>query len=283
MQDENWSEAAKNFELWFEQVETPNATAYYTLALTYYQLEQLDKALAPISKAVGMTNKPREGWLQLLLALRLTRKEYPESVPILEALVRNYPKKHYWLSLSTVHGALGNYKEALVQLQLAYTNGLLTEDAELRRLARLSLFLDLPYRAARVLEVGLDEETIVQDTEVWELLSNSWIAAREYDRAVRPLEQGAALASDGELYVRLAQVHIQREQWEDAANALEMALEKGELESPGDAKLLMGIAFYSQKQPGRARTWFSRASQYDDSRQEAQAWLEHLDMAALKS
>jgi tetratricopeptide (TPR) repeat protein len=277
LQEERWAEAAKNFELWFSMGVEPNANAYYMLALSYFQQGELAKARKPAKQAVDLSSEPREGWLQLLLAILLTEKDYQAAIPVLEMLVLVHPKKGYWLSLSTVYGALGKFEEALVRLQLAYEQDLLTTDAELRRLAQLQMFMDLPYRAARVLEQGIADGNIERDSKAYEMLSNSWIAAKEYDRAVEPLELAASLAKPGDLYVRLAQVHLQREKWAEAADALGSALAKGGLDNVGDAQLLMGIAVYSQKKPEQARGWFARARQHEASREEADVWLKHLD------
>lgn len=277
LQEQNWAKAAEHFELWFSIAKKPNASAYHTLALTYYQLEDLDKALPNSIQAVELTEEPREAWLQLLLALRLTRKQYVESIPLLEELVRRYPKKTYWLQLSTVHGALEHYGQSLIQLQLAYTQGLLTEGPELRRLAELMLFLELPYRSAEVMQAGLHEGLIDGDAGAYELLSNSRIAAREFEAAVAPLERAAELSDSGQLYIRLAQVHLQGEQWDAAADALRRAIDKGGLSSTGDAELLMGIVYYSQKKPQQALTWFGRAVQYEETAQEAKTWLRYIE------
>ncbi len=91
------------------------------------------------------------------------------------------------------------------------------------------------------------------------------------------LERAAELADGGDLFIRLAQVHLQREKWDEAANALSHAIDKGQLDNPGDAKLLMGIARYSQKDPHEARKWFVRAIQHDATRTEANAWVQHID------
>ena len=274
--EESWSEVVQSLERWFAMVERPNSSAYYLLAIAYYQLEDLDSALEPAQRAVDLAEVPQRGWLQLLLALRLTRKDYTASIPLLEELIERYPMKIFWIQLSTVYGALGDYEEALVPLQLAYAQGLLTEEAELRRLAELLLYLDLPYRAAQVVERGVDEEQIAQTSETYELLSNSWIVAREYNKAVEPLERAAELSEAGDLYVRLAQVHIQRENWSEAAAALRRALGKGGLENVGDAQLLMGIAYFSQKRPQRALTWFTRARQHPETQDEAENWLKYI-------
>jgi len=277
LQEQNWDKGIAGLEAYLKLVETPNATPYHLLAIAYFQKADYEGALAPAQTAYEISDEPSEGVLQLLLAVRLTLRQYRESAPILEELVANYPQKKYYVQLSTVHGALEQFDKALVPLQLAYVQDLLDQDSDLRRLAQLLLFLELPYRAALVLERGIEDEIIEPDEQAFEMLSNSWIGAREFDQAVAPLESGAGLSENGDLYIRLAQVHLQREKWEDAAVALRRALDKGGLRNPGDAKLLMGIAFYSQKRPQQARAWFARARGHASTRKEADIWLKHVD------
>jgi tetratricopeptide (TPR) repeat protein len=277
MQDEEWKHASDTLEEWFTMEPDPNSSSYYILALNYYQQEEFDKALVPAQKAVDISDAPKESWLQLLLGVHLLKKDYEAAIPVIQQLLALYPSRNYFMNLSTVYGALGNYEEAAIPLQLAYEQGLLTEDDHLRRLGQLLLFLNLPYRAAGVLDDGLDREVIAPDTEVLAMLSNSWIAAREYEAAVDPLERAADLADTGDLYVRLAQVYVQREDWEGATGALRKALAKGGLEDTGNANLLMGIALYSADKPGEARTWFENAGGYDATAQEAEVWISHID------
>ena len=100
--------------------------------------------------------------------------------------------------------------------------------------------------------------------------------AREYDDAVQPLTRAAELDESGRIYLRLAEVHIQRERWGEATDALRLAIEKGDLPNPGQAELLMGISFYSQKNPDRAVDWFVRAKRFEATRTEATTWLNHI-------
>jgi hypothetical protein len=275
--DQMWPEVIQSLNRWFEIAADPGPAAYYMLALAHYQNRDLEGAIAPATAALEIAEEPQESWLQLLLAVRLTRKEYKESIPLLDELVVRFPKKRYWLSLSTVHGALGDYQEALIPLQLAYAQGELTDDGELRRLAQLLLFLGLPYRAASVMEQGLAQESIAADSEAYEMLGNSWIAAREFDKTIEPLTRAAELSANGDLFVRLAQVQLQREKWLAASVALRRALELGGLKKPGEAKLLMGIAAYNSERPQQAQNWFTEARGHEESRGEADQWLIHLD------
>jgi tetratricopeptide (TPR) repeat protein len=274
---ENWPEVVATLEEWLRYQESPDPLGYYLLGVAHYRLEQFDEALVATQKAVDAVPEPKEGWLQLLSAIHLQREDYRAAQPVLERLVSSFPKKTYWVQLSMIYGALEEYRESLGVQQIAYLQGLLVEDRELRRLARSLLYHSLPHDAARVLEKGLEEGRIEADVESLELLGNSWIAAREYGRAVEPLGRAASLSEDGALFVRLSQVHMQREQWRDAAELLEKALAKGGLEDPGNVQLLLGISYYYDKKTERARSSFQRASRGASTRNEADAWLMHIE------
>jgi tetratricopeptide (TPR) repeat protein len=274
--ESKWAEAVDHLKQWFAATEAPTPTAYYLLALAYYQMEDLDAALEPAEKAVALGDPPQEGALQLLLAIRLTRQQYAEALPIMLQLVQRYPKKIYWVQMSTLYGAQGDYEKALVFLQLANRQGMLTEDEEVRRLAQLMLARDLPHPAALLLEQAFAEKRIREDTNSFELLSTAWIQARDFDKALAPLARAAELATDGKLSIRLAQVHLQREEWAEAEAAVRRAIEKGGLPSPGDAQILMGIVFFSEKRPQEALDWFARAREHKETREEAEIWIAHI-------
>jgi Tfp pilus assembly protein PilF len=274
--ESKWAEAVQSLQKWFAIAENKPPAGYYLLALAYYQMEDLAAALGPAQQAVELGNPPQEGWLQLLLAIRLTRQEYKEAEPVMLQLVQRYPKKLYWVQMSTLYGAQGDYEKALVFLELANRQGMLTEDEEVRRLAQLMLARDLPHPAALLLERAFEEKRVEEDSNSFELLSTAWIQARDFDQALEPLKRAAELSSDGKLFVRLAQLRLQREEWQEARNAVQRALEKGGLASPGDAQILMGIAFFSEKQPEQALAWFARARGYGETREEADIWIEHI-------
>jgi tetratricopeptide (TPR) repeat protein len=283
MATQRWDDALAALLRWFDEVEEANSNAYYVLAIAYYQkfsetddVSYKKKALEPARKAVELAKTPRQNWLQLLLALYLDEKLYDKALPILEQLVTLYPKKSYWLQLSAIYGELGKDKESLAAQQLAYVQGMLTKDEELQRFAQLYLYYDLPWRAAKVVERGLEEAVIEEDSESLELLANALLSAREYEAALGPLDRAASLAESGDLYVRLGQVYIQREEWAKASTALESALAKGDLDDPCQSQVLLGITNYSQGNKGTARNWFQRASSDEKCEEQSARWLQHL-------
>jgi tetratricopeptide (TPR) repeat protein len=274
---QQWQEAIDWLNRWLLYIEEPNPLGFYLMGIAYYQLEEFDNAIAETKRAVELGPEPLESWLRLLAALYSQQEDYRNAAPVLEELVLRFPKKPYWVQLSLIYGAYENYRRSLSVQQVAYTQGLLTEDKELRRLARSYLFHELPYQGALVLEKAIEDGTISRDSEGLELLANSWIAAREYKRSLGPLRSAAALSEDGNLYVRLGQVHMQSEAWSEASALLEKAIEKGGLEDPGNAELLLGIAYYNGAQVTRARSSFLRARQHDSTRSAANRWITHLD------
>ena len=278
-----WQQVIDALRLWFLYEQEPGPLAYYLLAIAYFQLDQPEQALAPAMRAVELSPEPREGWLQLVAALHITKEDFASARPVLELLVTRFTKKQYWVQLSLIYAAADDYLRSLSVQQLAYAQGLLIEDSELRRLARSYLYHELPYRAAKVLAQGLEEEQIEADQEALELLANSWISAREYDEALAPLQQAAAVSEDGTLYVRLGQVHIQREEWREAARQLEQALAKGGLEDEGNAKLLLAISLYSDGRIGPARRWFANGAQHGATRVQCNAWIDHIDREAAQA
>jgi tetratricopeptide (TPR) repeat protein len=275
---QRWSEVIAWLNRWLLYSEDPDPLGFYLMGIAYYQLEDFDAAIVQTKTAVDRNPEPPEAWLRLLAALYSAKEDYENATPVLEELVLRFPKKQYWVQLSLIYGAREDYRRSLAVQQVAYAQGLLTEDKELRRLARSYLYYDLPHPAAKVLEKALEDGTIARDPKAFELLANSWIAAREYDRSLAPLQKAAELSQDGNLYVRLGQVQMQREAWGEAAELLQKAVEKGGLKDPGNAELLLGISYYNDSRVARARSSFVRARRHDSTREEADRWITHIEI-----
>jgi len=279
---EQYPEAVSALKRWFRGTDQRNSHAYYLLAVAYYQQGLLDKALKPAKKAVAAAKKPNQAWLQMLVALYLNDESYAEALPHVETMVTHFPKKVYYTQLSALYNALGEEAKSLAAMQLAYQQGFLTLDRELRRLSEMYLYHGLPYRAALLMDKSIADEGIEADAKSLELLANSWLMAREIDRAVDPLTRAAALAEDGDIYIRLGQVYLEREEWAAAADALAKGLEQG-VEKEGDAQLLLGITYYNQNKRKSARSAFRSARKFDESKDPALQWLQMLDREAKRA
>jgi tetratricopeptide (TPR) repeat protein len=166
---------------------------------------------------------------------------------------------------------------ALAVMQLAHRKKLLDEDTNVRKLASLLQSEDIPYRSVKVLEQGLAQKVLKEDENAYELLGNSWILAREAEKAEPALKKAAELSPKGALYVRLGQVLLLKEDYDGAASALKSGLAKGGLDDPGSAEMLLGITYFNAGKLGEARNWFQKSRRSDKARPTADAWIKHID------
>ena len=262
MAEERWEDGVAALEAWLATAAQPQSSAYYLLAVGYYQSGDFAKALPAVRAAIERMEVPQESWLTLQLAVHLQQEQLEDAVAILNRLVTIAPdKKTYWLQLSSVYGKLEDYPNALAVMQVAYGAGLLTESSEILRLADLLLFNKVPARAAQVLEESLAANTVPADEATYSKLGNAWIASRDFDRAVLPLQQAAELAPTGAPFLRLGEVQIQREDWPAAEASLTNAIAKGGLRNTADAQFLLGVTLFSQGRTAEARSWFEQSRQ----------------------
>jgi tetratricopeptide (TPR) repeat protein len=153
---------------------------------------------------------------------------------------------------------------------------------DLRALAQLYLYHSLPYRAGLVLEKASEDGFVKEDAAFWEMLANSWLLAREFDRALEPLKTGAEVSDKGDLYARLGQLYLEREQWKDAEEALNSAIEKGNLQDESTTHLLLAISLYHQKKYASSTRHLkvARLSKTETVRKSANQWLLLVDRDA---
>ena len=161
-------------------------------------------------------------WLELAADI-LKRSDQPRAaIPGLERLIDEAPgNKVYWLELSVAYEKVGDFERSLATMRLAQQAGLLGEDGDFRRLSDLLVHQGLPFQGAEVLDQALATQTVSADEAAYTKLGTAWYIAGETRR--RPSCRSRtprALAAGGDAYVRLANVHITRQDWPAAVAAL---------------------------------------------------------------
>ena len=105
----------------------------------------------------------------------------------------------------------------------------------------------------------------------------AWYSAREDRKAIPPLKQAATISDDGELYIRLAQSHINLEEWNEAADAAKKGLASGNLKRKDTANIMYGMALFNQKKLEQAKRAFAAAAKDKRSQRAAQQWIKYAD------
>lgn len=276
-QDGQTDKAIERMEHYFREVTTePPADAHILLASAYSDRKRFRDALPQVDKALEKSKEPKESWLQLKLALHYELKQFPQCAEVLVRLIALVPaKEDYWKQLSSILFEIKRDKESLAVLALAARQQFLDTEGEIRNLANIYLLLDIPYKAAEVLENGLERGILKADEKTLSLTGDAWTMAREYDKAEAVLRRAAAKASDGEIFYRLGQIYVEDERWAEAIETLAQAQSKG-VKKMGEAAYLEGVAAFQSGNRQRAVASLRKAQRYDESRNNATQWLTHI-------
>jgi tetratricopeptide (TPR) repeat protein len=278
---EDYPRALINVQRLIGGVEKPDPELHLLLGQIYFQMGRYRDALEPVKTAVAgyraQGQAPKENWLLLLRVIYHELQDYRAMVTVLKELLELYPKDQYLLTLAGVYSELGDTKKQLTYTEALYERGLLDTPGHLANLANLYLLHELPYRAAVLLEKEIAARKVEESVKNLRLLSQAWYQAREDERAIPPLARAAKLSEEGELEVRLAQSHINLEQWDEAAAAIRRGLKKGGVKRPDTANMLLGIALFNLQQLQQARDAFTEARDDRRSAKSAAQWITYID------
>lgn len=275
MAENNYALAIKTLAPWLASNKTNNnAQINVLVANAYAQLRKYRQALPYIKRAIASTKKPDESWYHLNLAIYYELKNYSSAATILKKLIRLHPdKKDYWDQLSSVYQQTKQYKKSVSIKQLAYKKGFIKTEKAILELVNLFLFVDSPYKAASLLQKELKNKRIKSNSKNWETLAQAWTMAKEFDFAISALETASKLNAKGRLYQQLGQIYVEQEKWPLAIKALNKAIGKGQLKTPGTNNLLLGMSHYELKNIKKAKKYFIKALQYNKTKKPARQWL----------
>ena len=276
---EQYPKTIKMLKEWFAKAETePPPQAYMLMANAYVAMEQFTNALPYAAKAIKAADKPREDWYRLYLAIFYELNRYRDAVNVLELMVAHWPHKNqYWKQLSSIYLEIQDDKKALGTLAIIYRRGILTSEKDIMNLSRLYILNEEPYQAGRVIEKGMRDGQVAKTLRHYKTLAQSWLNAREMNKAVEALGIAGSLSDNGELYLRQAQIYAQTAQWRPAITAAQKAVDKGGLKRPGRAYMVMGTSAAEARQLDLARRAFRNARTYSRTRRAAGQWLNYID------
>ncbi len=285
--EERWQDAIDQAIEWFRFEAEPKADAFMLVGTSYAQLGDLPGALPFVKRAIALSETPKESWYLLELSIYFDQKQYANAIESLQTIVVLWSDKpKYWEMLSGAFMELKKDQEALATMMLSYKKGLVTEEKKLLQIVRLNMFLEIPYMAGAILEKEMNDGRISRTEEHLDLLLSAWTGSREFAKAVATIDELAPMKDDGELYMQKALLFNEQGEWAKVADAAQAAVDKGGLDRPGDAWVLLGMAYAELERFDDALTAFGEARKVggDGARRNASAWIDFVnDRKAAKS
>ena len=276
---EKYKEGLDELVSWFHHVKKPNAQSYILAATALFELKKKKAALVFVNKAIKMTPKPPENWLQFSVALNYENKNYKEAASSLRILTESYPhKKKYWKQLTGVYLSLDKTRMALATIQMAHKMGHLMEEKELLNIISLQLSEGLPYKGAKFLDALMKESKVKESQKHFEVLAQAWIQSEELEKAVEPMRRAAELSDNGKTAINYGHILLELEKFESAEKAYSMSLKKGGLKHPGRVYLSRGITRFSLKNYKGSIQDFKKAMEEEKTKKAAQDWINYVEL-----
>lgn len=284
-----------------EKANSTTAMAFISLGSAYQLKQDFKNAIVWLQEGIKRADKPRENWLQMLMAAHYQLKQYPQAISVLDQLIAiNETKEEYWLQQASLNQMMNKPKDALKVLQLAKVRNVLVKEDGLIILVQLLITEGVPERAARILLELLEQEKIELTEDNWQLLASAWLQGRERKQAIKAFIKAAEFSllsseEDGvdalkakqksaELFFRSAQLQFDEADYAGAVLSFSKARELGlKGRKIGLSLLMQGNAYFELEEYANAKVYFSKALKEPNSTNSAKAWLDYMQQLELLS
>ena len=277
MQTKAFEEALVNYQAWMDFTGKSDGDTWTKIANANYMLKRLDKMIVPADNAIAAYgDKHNKNPYILKITSYYERKKYQEAVKTLETVLQIFPEdKTWWTQLGMFYLLIEDYKKGLATLDLAYKQGFLDKESEIKTLASLYSQNQVPYKAAVLLEKYIDSGLVKRDDKNLSSLANAWHASQHIDKAAKYYGELAKMTNSAKHYSKQGMLLKQDEQFKAAIVALNKALDLG---AKNKGRLQMSIAeshFYLEEYK-QAYKAINLAMKDPKTKRSAKGWVDFI-------
>jgi tetratricopeptide (TPR) repeat protein len=274
MQTQDYKGALVNYKLWMDFTGKSDGDTWVKIANAYYSLKQLDKVITPANNAIAaFGDKHNQNPYILKITSYYERKMFKESVDVLETVVQIFPEnKQWWIQLGQFYTLVEDYDKALATLDLAYKQGFLDKESQIKVLASLYGQAEIPNKSALLLEKHIASGIVKRDDKNLYTLANAWHAAQEIDKAAKYFGELAKMTNEAKHYSKQGMLLKQDEQFKPAIVALKKALELG-VKNKGRLHMSIAESYFYLEKYKQAYAAIMKASKDPKTRKAAKGWV----------
>ena len=281
MANSDYEKVIKYLAQWDVINDKPKTDAYYVLkSQAYYQLKDYQKGIENINLAIAQADSkgemPKENWLILQRAMYYSLNQSDKVVEVLERLVKLYNKPEYWVQLGGMYGETGAEKKQLAILEVAYQQGFMKSKSDLRQLSQVYLYNGLAFKAANVMSKAMQDGVAEKSAKNYAFVAEAMVQAKEAEKSLAYFAKAADLVTHGQYEQRIAEVSINLEKYEEAADAARKALDKGGLEFESNVYVALGMAQYNLQNFDASILAFEQAEKHKKSQRLAEQWIKYV-------
>lgn len=266
---------------WHAQNTKPITNNYYVLrAQAFYQQKQYQPALESINVAIGLAESkqetPKENWLVLQRALYYSLNQPEQVALVLEKMVKLYNKPQYWVQLAGMYGEIGDSKKQLAIFEAAHQQGFVKSKSEVMQLAQVYMYNGLSFKAASTLKQAIESGTVESSAQNEAFIAEALVQAKEDEKAIQHFKVASQKVAHGNYDQRLAEIFINLEKFDEAADFARSALDKGQLSFEANAYVALGMAQYNLENFDASILAFEQAEKHKKSARLAKQWIKYV-------
>ncbi len=248
LSNKKYKEAITYYNKWLDFTGELDPNVEMRIANCYYEMKQYQKVMEPADRAIAHFKTPRKEPYSMKLGAYYELKQTKKAIEVLETAVSVFPDdKTFWIQLANFYNLDERYDRSLAVMELAYKQGFLTKENEIKLLSNLYVNNNIPYRAAEVLEKHLKSGLLKKERAILSSIASSYSASRDFDKAAEYYGMLAASENDGEFYRRQGNALLNANRNAEAVTALQKALDTG-VKDKGKVHVdLIGAYFYQGK------------------------------------
>lgn len=258
-----------------------DADIYLLLAQVQYKRKNYVASADALDKALALQKNPSKELLQSALAVYYSIGNFDRAGQVMQQLlaadINNAELWQQWVSLYLKGG---KNAQALDVMSLAWEKGIPFREQDVLLLTDLYSINKIPGRGARVLEAAIASGKVKSSTKINDRLFRLWMQAGERDKAQQALAQAASGSNDVELQLYLAQMQMEKEQWQPMQAIVLKACDGAMPERlVARANLLLGVSQLKLGDTELARRSFINATIVGGAGEEASKWLAFMKAA----
>ncbi|MDW2981232.1 tetratricopeptide repeat protein [Rhodanobacter sp. KK11] len=283
--DEQYQPALDTITKWRAEGKKETADSYALEGNIDYRLGKYPEAIAAITKAKSMTDKPQPTWDQILMASYAESGQSEKAADLAQGQLNANPSDPNALNNAVaVLMQAQKYPQAIQMLEKARAGGTLNKDTQYVNLAKLYLITGQESsdptpnatKAQQVLEEGMNKGMVKPDAETYVLLGQSAEIANNIDKAVGYYNKAMPLASDGEAAVRAGRLLLSENKYSQAKSLIQQGIDKG-VKHKGTAYMLLAESERGLKNKPAAVSAMKKAAQDPETAAKAKDWLRKAD------
>lgn len=279
-QEGDYADALQYLENWKTLSRDIPADIYFLEARIYYFLNRHAAALDRIKQAINIeedaAGQAMEEWYLFARSLEYQQENYLACLAIQRKLLEHYNKDVHWRDLAIFYGLLGDEYNQIAAMDTAWILGGLKQESELLNFAWMLQNVEVPFKAAMVLENGFKQGKLQHNLDNLKQLAGAWYAAAEINKAIAAMEEAVAYANNGNPHAFLSTLYLETSNFSQAVESAQQGIKAGNLKEPGRLYINLGIALFEQNKFDTAISAFRRARDDKNTYDNAEKWLLHV-------